>query len=64
MFGIFAEKCDCPSCGREFKVSANKIKVSRSRHIQVVSCPSCNTDFVKNKRSELFPILEEGVVLV
>lgn len=62
MFGIFTEKVTCPSCKE--KIQSNKIRISRHRAIQVFTCPSCKADFVKNKRAELFPVLEEGVVLV
>jgi len=60
MFGL-GEKIECPSC--QTKISSNKVAVSRHRSIRVFTCPSCKADFVKNKRAELFPVLEEGVIL-
>jgi len=61
MFSFFTEKHECPSC-RE-KIGATKVRLSRHHEIRVYSCPSCKADFVKNKRAELFPVLEEGVIL-
>jgi len=61
MFEFFAEKHDCPNCST--KIAPSKIRVSRSRSIKVFTCPNCKADYIKNKRAELFPVLEEGIVL-
>jgi transposase-like protein len=61
MMGLFGEKIECPSC--KTKISSTKVRVSRHRTIKVFNCPHCNADFVKNKRAQLFPVLEEGVIL-
>lgn len=61
MFGLFGEKIDCPSCSTG--INSSKVQVSRNHSIVVYTCPNCKADFVKNKRSELFPVLEEGVIL-
>lgn len=61
MFGLFAEKCDCPSC--KAKIAPNKIPISRKHSIKVFSCSECGAEFVKSKRDELFQVLDEGVIL-
>ncbi|MCB9359536.1 hypothetical protein H6503_06410 [Candidatus Woesearchaeota archaeon] len=61
MFDFLTDKIPCPSCGQ--KIAPSKIQVSRHRNIKVYNCGGCNADFVKNKRSELFRVLEEGVIL-
>ncbi|MFT4304116.1 MAG: hypothetical protein ACMXYG_06115 [Candidatus Woesearchaeota archaeon] len=61
MFDFLSEKIPCPSCGQ--KISPSKVQVSRHRQIKVYNCDSCKADFVKNKRSEMFRVLEEGVIL-
>jgi ssDNA-binding Zn-finger/Zn-ribbon topoisomerase 1 len=61
MFGIFGEKCTCPGCRTDIK--ANKVKISTKHEIKVFSCPKCGGEFVKNKRHELFQVLDEGVIL-
>jgi transposase-like protein len=60
MFEFF-ERCECPSCRN--KMAPVTVKVSRYHAIKVFNCPQCKADFVKNKRAELYPVLEEGVVL-
>jgi DNA-directed RNA polymerase subunit RPC12/RpoP len=61
MFDFFTDKQVCPSCS--FKISPSSIRVSRHRNLKIYNCPNCKADFVKNKRSELFPVLEEGAIL-
>ena len=61
MFGLFAEKHDCPGCST--KIAPTKIPISRKHTIKVFSCPECGAEFVKSKRDELFQVLDEGVIL-
>ena len=61
MFGLFEEKVECPGC--KCKINPTTIKVSRHRSIKVFNCPECKADFVKNKRSELFPVIDGGAIL-
>lgn len=61
MFDFITDKQVCPSCST--KIGPSSIRVSRQRTIRVYNCPKCKADFVKNKRSELFPVLEGGAIL-
>ena len=61
MFEFFSEKHECPGC--KTKILPTKVRISRHHSIKVFNCPNCKADFVKNKRAELFPVLEEGVIL-
>lgn len=61
MFGFFEEKIVCPSCS--CRISGSVIRVSRHRTLKIYNCQKCKADYVKNRRSELFPVLEEGAIL-